>query len=71
MVLATVPEAPPEDEEPAGDFLSSADFGEGTELGRIEIEGECFMVSVEFLSGRHRQAPVGRPSKRREESVTS
>ena len=36
------------DEEPAGDFLSSADFGERTERGRIEIEGECFMVSVEF-----------------------
>jgi hypothetical protein len=26
------------------------------------------MVGVEFFSGRHRQAPNGRPSKRREHS---
>jgi len=52
MVLATVP-----DEEPAGDFLSGADFREGTEGGEIEINGERFVVRVEFFSGRHGQAP--------------
>ncbi len=43
--------------EPARDFLSGADFGERTEGGRIEIQGERLAVSVEFLSGRHSQAP--------------
>src|ERR1700687_5051853 len=57
--------------EPARDFLSGADFGEGTKGGCIKIQGERFVVSVEFFSGRHNQAPLGRPSKRREESVTS
>ena len=58
------------DEEPASDFLSGADFGEGTEGGCIKIQGERFVVSVEFFSGRHSRAPLGRPSKRREASVT-
>src|SRR6266481_6636929 len=49
------------DEKPAGDFLSGADFGEGTERGGIEINGERFVVSVEFFSGRHSQAPLSRP----------
>jgi hypothetical protein len=42
-----------DEKEPAGDFLSGADFGERTEGGCIEIQGERFVVSVEFLSGRH------------------
>src|SRR5450755_2654224 len=49
------------DEEPAGDFLSGADFGEGTERGGVEIDGERFVVSVESFSGRHSQAPLSRP----------
>jgi hypothetical protein len=50
--------------EPAGDFLSGADFGEGTEGGWIKIQGEGFVVSVEFVGGRHNEAPVGKPSKK-------
>lgn len=38
---------------------SSIDFSERTEGGRIEIQGERFIVSAEFLSGRDSQAPVG------------
>jgi hypothetical protein len=49
------------DEEPAGDFLSGADFGEGTECGGIKINGERFVVSVEFFSGRHSQVPLSWP----------
>ncbi len=44
--------------EPARDFLSGADFGERAEGGWIEIEGERFVVSVEFLSGRHNTSSV-------------
>ena len=61
MVLATVPEAPPTTasyyKEPARDFLSGADFGERTEGGWIEIQGKRFVVSVEFLGGRHNASP--------------
>jgi hypothetical protein len=32
-----------------GDFLSGTDFGEGAEGRCVEIQGERFMVSVEFL----------------------
>ena len=39
--------------QPARDFLSGADLGERDEGGWIEIQCECFVVSVEFLSGRH------------------
>ena len=38
------------EKEPTRDFLSGADFGEGAEGGWIEIQGERFVVSVEFLS---------------------
>jgi len=58
-------------QEPARDFLSGADFGEGTEGGCIKIQGERFVVSVEFFSRRHSQVPFGRLSTRRDESVTS
>src|SRR5260370_4303234 len=57
--------------EPACDFLSGADFGERTEGGCIKIQGERFVVSVEFFSGRRSQVPFGRLSTRRDESVTS
>jgi len=40
-----------DEKEPTRDFLSGADFGERTERGWIEIQGECFMVSIEFLNG--------------------
>src|ERR1700730_6330445 len=56
--------------EPARDFLSGADFGEGTEGGCIKIQGQRFVVSVELFMGRHSQAPLRRRSKKREESVT-
>ena len=42
-----------DEKEPARDFLSCADFGERTECGWIKIQGERFVVSVEFLNGRH------------------
>jgi hypothetical protein len=38
-------------QEPARDFLAGTDFGEGTEGGWIEIQRQCFAVSVEFFSG--------------------
>src|SRR3984893_13290731 len=58
-------------QEPARDFLSGTDFGEGTEGGCIKIHRERFVVSVESFSGRHSQLPFGRLSTRRDESVTS
>jgi hypothetical protein len=42
-----------DEKEPAGNFLSGSDFGERTEGGRIEIQAERFVVSIEFLSGSH------------------
>jgi len=46
------------------DFLSGADLGERAEGGSVKIQGERFMVSVEFLSERHSQAPIGPPTSR-------
>jgi hypothetical protein len=64
MVLATVPGGASDEKEPTGDFLSGTDFGERTEGGWIEIQGESFMVSVEFLGGSHSESPVGLASIR-------
>src|SRR5271163_4300284 len=36
---------------PAGDFLASADFREGSEDARVEIDGEGLLVSVEWFGG--------------------
>src|SRR5262249_47161990 len=52
------------DQEPARDFLSGANFGERTESGRIEVQGERFLVSVHFFSRRHSYAPVKRTDKK-------
>jgi hypothetical protein len=37
-----------DDKEPARDFLSGTDFGEGTEGGWIEVHGERFLVVSNF-----------------------
>src|ERR1700692_4815889 len=46
-------------QEPARDFLSGADFGEGTKAGCIKIHRERFVVSVELFSGRHSRLRSG------------
>ena len=71
MVLATVPEAPPTRKEPACDLLSGTDFGERTERGGGEIQGKRFVMSIESLSGRHGQGPVGQMFESYEASLIS
>ena len=58
-----MPDAPPDEKEAAGDFLSGADFGERTEGRWIEIQCKRFLVAVEFFSGRHSHVPVERTSQ--------
>ena len=45
------PGGPSHQQEPTRDFLSGANFGERAKGGWIEIQGERFVVSVEFLRG--------------------
>jgi len=39
------------------DFLAGANFGKGTVAGRIEIDLERFLMSVELFGRRHRPSP--------------
>src|SRR2546428_736654 len=41
------------------DVLPSADFGKGTKRRWIKIQSKRFVVSVQFFSGTHGQAPLG------------
>src|SRR5215469_8689764 len=47
-----------DDQKPARDFLTGADFGERTKDRRIQIEGKRLVMSVELFSDRHRNSPV-------------
>jgi hypothetical protein len=52
------------------DFLASADFRKGTKRSWIKIKSKRFVVSVQFFSRRHSQAPLGYLEKAQRSATT-